>query len=423
MQAKGGLAMRGAAFWLSGEAFSAAQPVRLREYRQMDSSAEQFVLDYLRRLGEAAQRVLSPDERLRFMAGARKGLARKIGESGATGTDDVQRLLRQLGDPDDVVARERRRLAAAAPAGLTPATPAAPGDAALTPGTQDAPATPDKPRGHLPVKPTTVQRPATPPLTQRPFVPPQLHRPMTARWRPGDGLAAAPRQRRRRPHAGNGAGASQPDPADPPARPAPDRSAGDGLAPDRRAPDRPAREHPAWDFGVPTPPPVTSGRGTSGPDGPQAPRNFRAGSGTEPPRPSGPADSSGPSGQVSVLALIRKHPLETAAVLLLGLGGLIDPFPLWLLGALAAVVARGWDARDKSAALVLPVVFALIGGIVVAGLTARSGSLAGFAHTVRIDGGDLMRAGAVFGAAYLAWRVRQGRRPRREPPWRRTPQK
>jgi hypothetical protein len=128
-------------------------------------------------------------------------------------------------------------------------------------------------------------------------------------------------------------------------------------------------------------------------------------------------------GQVSVLALARKHPLEVAAVLLLGLGGLIDPFPLWLLGALAALVSRLWDARDKSAALVLPVVLALIGAIVIAGLTARPATLAGFAHAVRVDGWDLMRGGAVFGAAYLAWRLRRGRRTRREPPWRRTPPK
>jgi hypothetical protein len=122
------------------------------------------------------------------------------------------------------------------------------------------------------------------------------------------------------------------------------------------------------------------------------------------------------------VTLARKHPLEVVAVLLLGVGGLIYPFPLWLLGAVAVIASRLWDARDKWAALVVPVAFALVGAIAIAGLTARSGSLAGYARTVRIDGWDLIRAGSVAAAAYLAWRIPKGRRPRREPPWRRPPE-
>ena len=42
-------------------------------------------------------------------------------------------------------------------------------------------------------------------------------------------------------------------------------------------------------------------------------------------------------------ALARKHPLEAVAVVLLGLGGLILPFPFWLIGGhrCAAVAALG----------------------------------------------------------------------------------
>ncbi len=108
-------------------------------------------------------------------------------------------------------------------------------------------------------------------------------------------------------------------------------------------------------------------------------------------------------------------------MVLLGAGGLIYPFPLWLLGAVAMIASRLWDARDKWAALGIQVAFALIAAIAIAGLTARSGSLAGYASTVRIDGWDLIRAGSLAAAGYLAWRVRQGRRPRPEPPWRRRP--
>jgi hypothetical protein len=124
----------------------------------------------------------------------------------------------------------------------------------------------------------------------------------------------------------------------------------------------------------------------------------------------------------SGLALIRRHPLETVAVLLLGVGGLIYPFPLWLIAMAAVIASRGWDARDKWAAVGIPVAFTLIAAIAIAGIFARSGSLSGYVSTVRIDGWDLIRAGSVVAAAYLVWRLRRGRRPRREPPWRRPPQ-
>ena len=113
----------------------------------------------------------------------------------------------------------------------------------------------------------------------------------------------------------------------------------------------------------------------------------------------------------SVRALIRRHPLETVTVLLFGAGALVYPFPLWLIGAAALIASRGWDARDKWAALAIPVAFTAIAAIAIAGLFARSGSLAGYASTVRIDGWDLIRAGSVVAAGYLVWRLRRGRRP------------
>ena len=78
---------------------------------------------------------------------------------------------------------------------------------------------------------------------------------------------------------------------------------------------------------------------------------------------------------------------------------LVYPFPLWLLGAVAIIASRLWDARDKWAALGIQVAFTLIAAIAIAGLTARSGSLAGYARTVRIDGWDLIRAGSLVAAA------------------------
>ena len=41
-------------------------------------------------------------------------------------------------------------------------------------------------------------------------------------------------------------------------------------------------------------------------------------------------------------------------------------------------------------------------------------------HEAVTIGGYLIRAGAVLGAAYLAWRVRRGQRAPAAPPWRQS---
>jgi len=259
----------------------------------MDARAEQLVLDYLRRLGEASQHVLGPQERGAFMARSATAIAGQVSEAHAAAPADVQRLLARLGDPRELAARERQRLDAAASA---------------------------------------AQR--------------------------RTGLA-------------------------------------DLLSPARSGP------------------PALAGSPGPGEDG--------AGAGYPPATRPGPATGAARARLRSVLALIRRHPLETVTVLLFAAGGLVYPFPLWLIGVAALIASRGWDARDKWAAIAIPVAFTLIAAIAIAGLFGRSGSLAGYASTVRIDGWDLIRAGSVVAAAYLVWRLRRGRRPPREPPWRRPP--
>lgn len=276
----------------------------------MDARAEQLVLDYLRRLGEASRHVLGPQERSTFMARSQAAIAGQLGGAHAAAPADVQRLLDRLGDPRELAARERQRLDASASAARRPT------------GLADL----------------LSPAPARPPV---PAEPP----------RPGEGGIRA------------------------------------GYPPG-------------------TPP----GAGEGG---------VRAG--YPPDTPPGPATGMTRARLRSVLALVSRHPLETVAVLLLGVGGLVYPFPLWIIAMAAVVASRGWDARDKWAAVAIPVAFTLIAAIAIAGLFARSGSLAGYLSTVRIDGWDLIRAGSVVAAAYLVWRLRRGRRPPREPPWRRPP--
>jgi hypothetical protein len=124
-------------------------------------------------------------------------------------------------------------------------------------------------------------------------------------------------------------------------------------------------------------------------------------------------------------AAARRYPLEATAITLLGLGGLILPFPFWLIGALVAVRSRIWDRSDKWAAFLGPLLFALAGSIVTASVIHAEGNvILIYSHAVRVDFGYLLRAGSVLCAIFLALRLRHGPRQRppraaQVPPWRR----
>ena len=117
-------------------------------------------------------------------------------------------------------------------------------------------------------------------------------------------------------------------------------------------------------------------------------------------------------------ALARKHPLEAVAVVLLGVGGLILPFPFWLIGGLVALRSRRWDARDKWMALAGPplVTFAVL---IIRAATSPGNFFSAFYHAAHHDVGLSIRAGCVLCAAYLIWRLRRGPRLRTLPPWQR----
>jgi len=118
-------------------------------------------------------------------------------------------------------------------------------------------------------------------------------------------------------------------------------------------------------------------------------------------------------------ALARKHPLESVAVVLLGVGGLIFPFPFWLIGALVGTRSRRWDKRDKWAALAGPPLFAFAGLLLLAA-TRQGNFFSVFIHATSHDIGLLIRAGCVLCAGYLVWRLRHGPRSRSLPPWQRA---
>src|SRR6266536_3102517 len=115
-------------------------------------------------------------------------------------------------------------------------------------------------------------------------------------------------------------------------------------------------------------------------------------------------------------AVARRHPLESVAIVLLSVGGLIFPL-IWLAGAIVALPSRLWDVRDKWLGLATPAIVTIVGS---AGLATgiRHLSAGAYIHGAMTIGGYLIRVSGVLGAAYLAWRVRRGQRAA-APPWRR----
>jgi len=117
--------------------------------------------------------------------------------------------------------------------------------------------------------------------------------------------------------------------------------------------------------------------------------------------------------------LARENLLEAVAILLLGLGGLILPFPFWPIGAVVALFSRLWDIRDKALAITGPLLVTLAVSVIVALFVGGGGKnvVEIYFHAVHLGFGVLIRVGSVITAAYLAWRVSQG--PRfKVPPWR-----
>jgi hypothetical protein len=134
-----------------------------------------------------------------------------------------------------------------------------------------------------------------------------------------------------------------------------------------------------------------------------------------PPGATGTADGThGVSGNETLATtrqLARDNLLETIAILLLGLGGLILPYVFWPVGAIVALFSRLWDGKDKSLAVAGPLLVTLAGSVLGALIVGGSGNVVlVYIHALRVDFNILIRVGAVLTAAYLAWRVAQGPR-------------
>lgn len=115
----------------------------------------------------------------------------------------------------------------------------------------------------------------------------------------------------------------------------------------------------------------------------------------------------------------RRHPLESVAVVLLGLGGLIYP-PVWLMGALVAAFSKVWTIRDKWIGLVLPVFLVIVGIVVEVSVDGTHPHWTTYVRDAWVFAGHLSRILALLGAVYLAWRADRGPRSPGVPPWQRS---
>ena len=207
----------------------------------------------------------------------------------------------------------------------------------------------------------------------------------------------------------------------------------DAGAPDTGAPGAephgagPSSDAPPW---LRTADSADTGRQGAGPRGP-APEASPQGAGTGGSGHTNPIDrlfghvpgKRGADGTetftASVGRLAREHVRETVAILLLGLGGLILPYPFWPIGADAAMFSRLRDVKDKLLAFAGPLLVTLAISVLVALFVGGHGRnvIEIYFHAVHLGFGLLIRVGSVITAAYLAWRVSQG--PRfKVPPWR-----
>jgi hypothetical protein len=386
-------------------------------------SGEQIVTDYLTRVAQAA-RLLPKGARMTFVGRTRALVEREVGPPGTrTDPEHVSAVLARIGTPEELVTAERTRID----------------------------------QGWLKSRAATKEEgeAAAAALTG-----PRMNRPFTARRRPNSDTQ--PLTGRLIPP-GEGPTVIGPDgtvigaPAPPPG-PSPRRSVLRGASP-RSAGVRPTGLRAAGSTGTRSGASRTTGprrlRSADSPDpGPQgmvppgaAPPGMvppgaapQGASHRDAKRQGAEAGDTGHTGAIerligqvpvirgvegaetftaNVRRLARENILEAVAILLLGLGGLILPFPFWPIGAIVSLFSRLWDIKDKSLAIIGPVLVTLALSVIAAPFVGGSGNfVVVYFHALHVSFGLLVRVGSVITAAYLAWRVSKGPRVK-VPPWKR----
>ncbi|MQA87551.1 MAG: hypothetical protein GEV03_23740 [Streptosporangiales bacterium] len=349
----------------------------MRHYRVMHERADQIVLEYLRRVGDVAHRVLRSDERLDFMTRLRARIEEIRAQTGAVEPEQVRRVIARFGDPARLVERERQRLEqerAPQQEAETETTIARAAVNGTAPGSESS------------TQPIPVVADSTQPAeaTER----------TEASATEASGAETAQTETQ-----GSTAGTREgptPVTGSPGAPPAatPRRPSGAAGSPGPGGVARPPYEGP------PTYEETTSSRALPG----------MPGMGTT-------------MSAIDWRALVQENRLETAAIALLGLGGLFVPLPYalvpWLIGGGCVLIAGAWSVRDKLLAVAAPVALFVL-GVFVVGAATRSErvmiDLAAYGAALTGYGATFIRVGALVGAGYLTWRLIRVAVGREEPP-------
>jgi hypothetical protein len=376
-------------------------------------SGEQLVTEYLTRVAEVA-RLLPKGARVAFVGRTRALVEREVGPPGTrTDAAHVAEVLARLGKPEDLVVEERTRIDQSWL--KSRAATKAEGEAAAAALTG--------PRMNRPF--TARRRPNTDtqPLTGR-LIPPGEGRIVTGPEGTVIGTPAPPPGTGPRRSVLRGAG-----PRSSGARTAGPRGTGGGSAGTRSGDSRTTGPRRLRSADSPDPegtvPPGVAPQGA----GRRGAKRADAG-----------AEDTGHTGAIerligqvpgirgvegaetftaNTVRLARENILEAVAILLLGLGGLILPFPFWPIGAIVALFSRLWDIKDKSLAITGPLLVTLALSAIAAPFVGGSGNvIVVYFHAIAVSFGLLVRVGSVITAAYLAWRVSKGPRVK-TPPWKR----
>jgi len=378
-------------------------------------SGEQIVTDYLTRVAQAA-RLLPKGARMTFVGRTRALVERELGAPAArTDPEHVSAVLARLGTPEELVTAERTRIDQGWLKSRAGSKEEAEAAASALSG----------PRMNRPL--TARRRPNsdTPPLTGR-LIPPGEGPTVTAPDGTVIGAPAAPPGSGPRRSVLRGAG-----PRSSGARATGPRVAGAGGAGTPSGAPRPGGPRRLRSADSPGPGP----QGVVPPGvAPQGASQRDAG------RRGAAAGNTGHTGAIerligqvpgvggvegagtftaNVRRLARENILEAVAILLLGLGGLVLPFPFWPIGAIVGLFSRLWDVKDKMLAFTGPVLVTLALSVLVAPFMGGSGNvIVIYFHAIHVSFGLLVRVGSVITAAYLAWRVSKGPRVK-VPPWKR----
>ncbi len=384
----------------------------------MSPPTEQLIRDYLNRLSVAARGRLSSADRRALVTRTHDFIERNASRSGPATAMEVAALLSRLGDPGALVDQEVARLAAERGEAVATEPDQANGLAARLRrrtahaswhwptmaahpalvtellngnggnGAKPPPAQPADPAAVVPRQPGPADRDAAasgPP--PQPDGQPDAVAPARPVWPAVAGGSSAHT-------AGDAtAGADDVSPAGP--EPVADgASAGrSGTAAGEPALEQPAAEQSAHEQAV------TRQSATVAAELPAAPSWIR-------------------SLASRAMALSRRHPLEAAAIVLLGLGGVVFP-PVWFVGAGVAAASKVWDYRDKWAGIAGPVVLLIIGTSLGVALGSSHHQLGDYLHEVWIYLNVLSRLCAAAGTWYLYWRLTHARPVPDVPPWNR----